>query len=149
MREVRGMGLVVALLALITLAGCSTLSAPAPTDPADPAAQAVAAGGDLGAIGCAILAGELSPEQLAQAQAASVAAMAVLRDPVPTISDLSAAFASADMDPRYSALTAVVVQRIKVRLGGADLLPTDSTAWAIAEAFVESCQASLVALPST
>lgn len=141
-------GTIVAVVLALALSGCATLSAPAPTDPADPAAQAVLAAADLGAIGCAILAGELDPAQLAQAQAASVAALAVLRDPVPTISDLSAALSAANLDPRYTALTAVVVQRIKVRLGGADLLPVDSTGWAMGVAFVENCQGALVALPS-
>lgn len=135
------------LVVVMFLAGCSTLSAPKPTDPADPAAQAVLGAADLGAIGCAILAGELDPAQLAQAQAASVAALAVLRDPVPTISDLSAALSAGGLDPRYTALTAVVVQRIKVRLGGAELLPVDSTGWAMGEAFLESCQGALVGLP--
>lgn len=147
MRQVRGLGVVVALLALISLAGCSTLS---PTEPSDQqqAELAILSAGDVGAVGCSILASELKPAELAQAQAATVAAMTVLNDPVPTLSDLSAAFAQADMEPKYAILTAVVVQRIKVRLGGADLLPTDSTGWKMAQAFVDSCATALVALPS-
>lgn len=133
--------------ALLALSGCATLSAPAPTDPNDPNQLAVLSAGDLGAVGCAILAGELSPTELAQAQGATIAALTVLADPVPSVSDLAAAFALAGLEPRYAALTGVVVQRVKVRLGGADLIPTDSVAWAMAASFVSSCASSLAAAP--
>lgn len=115
------------MAALLALSGCATLSAPAPTDPNDPNQLAVLSAGDLGAVGCAILAGELSPTELAQAQGATIAALTVLADPVPSVSDLSAAFALAGLEPRYAVLTGVVVQRIKVRLGDADVIPTDSS----------------------
>ena len=148
MRQVRGMGVVVVAISLTLLAGCGGLTGPAPEQPDQQAELAILSSGDVGAVGCSILASELKPAELAQAQAATVAAMSVLNDPVPTISDLSAALSAPNLDPRYTALSAVIVQRIKVRLGGADLLPTDSTGWAMAEAFIESCQGSLVALPS-
>ena len=81
--------------------------------------------------------------------AATAAAQTVLVDPAPSVSALSAAFAEADLEPRYASLSAVIIQRIKVRLGDADLLPIDSTGYALAEAFVGSCAAALAVPLST
>lgn len=145
-RQMRAM---VVMLGLIALAGCGALTGPAPEPTNQQAELAILSAGDVGAVGCSILASELTPAELRQAQAATVAAMAVLTDPVPSLSDLSAALATADVQPKYAILTAVVVQRIKVRLGGADLLPVESVPWRMAEAFVQSCGTALVALPVT
>lgn len=132
------------VVAAVALAGCSTMT---PGESDQQAELAILSSGDVGAVGCSILASELKPAELAQAQAATVAAMTVLNDPIPSISDLSAAFATADLEPKYGILAAVIVQRIKVRLGGADLLPVDSVGWKMAEAFTSSCASALVALP--
>lgn len=133
----------VLLLALI--AGCSTLSAtkPAPDAPAnDPAVIAIQSSGDLGALGCAMIITNGSAEDVRKATLAAAAAQAVLSDPAPSFGALQAAL-SEGMPAKYAAVSAVVLQRLKVRLGQADVIPNDTTAWAMAEEFVSSCRAAL------
>lgn len=133
-------------VSMFALASCTTLSAPKPGPDApanDPGVLAVQSAGDLGAIGCGLMTIELKPEELVQAKLATSAAKSVLTDPAPSLSALSAAFSSADVSPRYAVLGALLVQRVKVRLGDADVIPVDTVGYAMAESFVDACQLAL------
>lgn len=150
MRQVRGMGLVVALLALISLAGCSTLGGPRPTPetPADnPAVIAVDSAGDVGLL-CLVISLKGSPEDVRKATLAVAAARAVLREPVPTYSKLSTALEEG-MPPEYANISTMLLQRVRKRLGHADVLPVDTTGWAMAEEFLAICGQSLGSTAST
>lgn len=130
----------------LALAGCSTVSSPKPAPDAplnDPGVLAIQSAGDLGALGCAILAIELKPVEVEQARLATEAAQTVLRDPEPNLAALSNAFAAADVPPRYAILSAVVIQRIKVRLGNVDVIPVDTVGYGMAESFVDACRLAL------
>lgn len=130
------------VLVMLALAGCSTLSAPRPTDPADPNQVAVDSAGDVGALGCAMIAIEGKPDDVMKAQLAAAAAQSVLSDPAPSFAKLQAALEQG-MPPKYAGVAAVVLQRLKVRLGSADLIPADTVAWAMAESFISSCKSAL------
>ncbi len=129
MRMLLAMGLA------IGVAACTTTGGTPPTD----AEQAVLTAGDLGAIGCAAILTEGTPKQVATTRLAVGAAKAILASETPTLLALQAAFAAADLDPRWRALSRVVLQRIQQRLGSTDPIPRDSPAFGVAQAFVGAC----------
>ena len=131
---------------VLVLSGCGLFSAPKPTPDAaanDPGVLAIQSAGDLGALGCALIAIELMPAEVEQARLATEAAQSVLRDPAPSLGALSVAFSAAGAPPRYALLGAVVVQRVKVRLGGVDVIPINTIGYGMAEAFVDACRVAL------
>lgn len=144
-RYYRDMMVIISTLAL-ALSGCTTLSAPKPGPDAaanDPGVLAIQSAGDLGALGCALIAIELTPAEVEQARLAIMAAQSVLTDPAPSVTALATALAATDVPPRYAILSAIVIQRVKVRLAGADLIPVDTVAYGIAESFVDACRMAL------
>lgn len=129
-------------LVALTMSGCATFGAPKPTDPTDPNQVAIDSAGDVGALGCALIVIEGAPDDVTHAQLAAAAAQTVLSDPAPSFTALRAALEKG-MPPKYAGIAAVVLQRLKVRLGDADLIPADTVAWAMAESFVSACRSAL------
>lgn len=123
---------VIAVLMLV--AGCSTMQ------PADQSAQVVRGATVLGSVGCAILAGELKPVELAQARVANAAALAVLSD-APSLTALRAAMEASPLPPRYALLAAILIQQVREQYG--DALPVDSDGWRAASGFLSSCGLAL------
>jgi hypothetical protein len=123
-------------LATLTLAalltGCATMQSGTPDD------NAVLAAGDVGALGCAAFAIEGKPAEVAQARQAVAAAKAVLASATPTLTTFELAVGLAG-DPRWQPIARAIVERVRVRTGGADPIPRDSTAFRVAEAFVAAC----------
>lgn len=138
MKRMLGVIMVAALLA-----GCSTLTQPPAADDAQ-AQAAIASAGDAGAIGCLVLAVQ-RPGDVGKARLAVDAAQTVLADPVPSFNALTVAL-DLGLPTEQAALAAIVLQRIKLRLGEADVLPSESVAWRMAEAFVSSCGEALAAV---
>lgn len=144
MRQVRGMGMLVAAIAMLFLAGCAAVSAPRPTPetpPDDPTVIAVDSAGDVGLL-CLVIALKGGPEDVRKATLAVAAAQAVLREPVPTYDKLAAALEEG-MPPEYANISAMLLRRVKKRLGNTDVLPVDTTGWAMAEEFLAICGQSL------
>jgi hypothetical protein len=125
------------LVMVALLAGCAAFQGGSDTD------QAVLATGDLGAIGCAAVAIEAKPADRAQAMRAVGSARDVLASDAPTMALLTEALAVANLDPRWKALSGVVVQRIERRIGNVDPLPKDGVGLAMAQSFVDACSAAL------
>lgn len=126
----------IVVLALLALAGCSTMQ------PSDKNELLILSSGDAGALGCSIILTEAKPADIVQAQKAAAAAQTVLDDPSPSIAKLAAAF-DGNLPAKYVPLGAALVARIKVRLGESDVLPVDSVAWHAASAFVGACKSAL------
>ncbi|MDX2166836.1 MAG: hypothetical protein SF182_07220 [Deltaproteobacteria bacterium] len=135
-----------ALAALLAVAGCSTFNPNAPAS--DPNVLAVQSAGDLGALSCAVLVTQLDAEDVAKAKVATAAAQAVLTQPEPSLSALSAALTAADLPPNYVMIGSLVVQRVRVRLGQAELIPVDSVGFNVATSFLDACAAAFMAAPT-
>lgn len=145
MRPMRWGSMLAVAVAIAMVAGCATLGAPRPTPetPAnDPAVVAIQSSADVGAIGCALIVAEGGAEDVRKATLAVAAAQEVLLSPVPSFAALNAAL-SEGLPPRYSVISTVVLQRIRVRLGQADVIPADSTGFAMANEFLNACRMAL------
>lgn len=126
----------IAGLVAVGLAGCSVMG----TGKNDQ--LIVDSAGDAGAVSCAIGKKQLKPADLTKAKLAVLAAKTVLKDPEPKLSDIQAAL-EAGVGPEWSDVVAVLVQRLKKRLNGADVLPTDSVAWKAVEEAIDACELAL------
>lgn len=124
----------------LAVAGCGIIGgAPSPIGSQD---QTVLIAGDLGAVGCAAFALQGKPSDVALARLASGQLAAVLASPNPTIAAFSVVCTQAP--EKYSAICAVVLQRVGVRLGaGVDIIPRDSPAFQALDAFTSACAAAL------
>jgi hypothetical protein len=129
MMRMLGLMMVAALVA-----GCP-MRAGTPDDPA------VLAAGDA-AIMCAVFAVDGDADDVATARRALAAAQTVLTADLPTLTQLAAALAVAD-NPKWQPVATHIVERVRVRLGGADPIPRDATAFRVAEAFVTACRTAL------
>lgn len=135
-----------AALVALALSGCGAATSPKPppgTPPDDPRQVQIQTFSVLGALSCAAIAGELKPDELAKAKVANGAARAVLSEPEPSLLALTLALSQSGLPPRYVLLSSIAIQQLKVILGNSDVLPTDSTAWAMAVAYFDACAGGL------
>ncbi len=138
----------VAMLAALALSGCASMSSPKPdpdTPPNDPRQVQIQTMQVLGALSCAALSGELKPDELAKAKHANDAVRAILLEPNPSLLALTLAISDTGLPPRYALLSSIAIQQLKVILGNSDVLPTDTTAWAMAVAYFDACAGGLAA----
>ncbi len=135
-----------ALLTALALSGCGGHSPPRPepdTPPNDPRQVQIQTMQVLGALSCAALAGELKPAELGKAKHANDAVRAILLEPNPSLLALTVAISETGLPPSYALLSSLAIQQLKVILGNSDVLPTDTTAWAMAVAYFDACAGGL------
>jgi len=135
--------LAVAVLAIAMLSGCAASGPrPGPEAPAnDPAVIAIESAGSFGEM-CELIVLEGGPDDVRKAIVAAEAAQAVLQEPVPSYSKLSAALREG-MPPQYALIGSLFLSQVRIQMGAGDALPDDTTAWAMAETFVTRCRSKL------
>lgn len=126
----------VALTGLVS--GCATIG----QTPTQQERLVLDSAGDIGAVACAAGRTQLKPADLVKAQKAVTAAQTVLKDPEPKLSDIQAALAEG-VDEQWASVSAVLVQRLKKRLGDANVLPVDSLGYRAAVEALDACSAAL------
>lgn len=144
MRQVRGWMVAAVVLAIAMLSGCTAISGPRPgpeTPANDPAVIAIESAGSFGKL-CELIVLEGTAEDVRKAIVSAEAAQAILQEPVPSYSKLSLALREG-MPPQYALISSLLLSQVRIQLGNGDVLPDDTTAWAMVETFVTRCRSKL------
>lgn len=131
--------LIVALVAILALAGCAATK---PNDPNAPPSNAndqlVAASADAGAILCAAGMVDIKPADLAKLRGGLVLANAVLGEQQPSVGELTRAIQEA-FPTKYAGVAAAAIRRLNARLNNAQTLNRDTVGFQVASVFVREC----------